>query len=999
MTCPYCGQSASVAGERCVACGRTVSADPTVASNEVARASFGSDDETNLTSAPTRPASPRGPARTPITGTLAPGSPFGARYRILSVLGAGGMGIVYKAWDEELSLPVALKVIRREIMADPVVAHKVELRFKRELVLARQVTHHNVVRIHDIGEVGGTKYITMSFMDGQDLATILAKRGPQPVSSALHIARQVAAGLQAAHKAGVIHRDLKPSNVMVEGDTAVIMDFGIARSEVQAGSTRKGVEFGLTMEGSVLGTVQYMAPEQARGEKVDHRVDIYAFGMIIREMLTGSRRSVTQASLLQELTGRMRESPPPMRSIDSTIPEPVDRIVTRCLQPDPAARYQSVDDLLADLGAVDAEGRSLPKLRALAPGWVAAGAVVVVALLAGTWWLGRTRQEPAQPPAVSVLVADFENTAKDAAFTGSVEEAISFGIEGASFVNTYKRDDARKLAEQLKLGNRLDENTARLIAMRVGINVVLAGVIEPKASGYTVSVKAVDPSNGRTLGTAKETAGNKGDVLKAIALVATDIRGVLGDTTSQSAKQAAAETVTAGSLEALSDYSHAQDLLYNSKDEEAIVYYKQAIEKDPNFGRAYSGLAICAQNLGRREEALEAWNKAVSLVGRMTEREKYRTLGNYYIAVPHNYEKAIENLSTLVKLYPYDRGGHVNIAISYFYLRNFDKALEHGRRSVEIAPKDVMNRANYALYAMYAGDFATAAAQATAVIRQDQKVYRMYLPIAMAALANSDFDAATAAYDAMARSGGPGASLANLGLADLALYQGRFADAERLLTDGIKIDEQRRSTGGMASKYTALAEAYLGEGKLNLATSTAERALELLGQTSAAVPAARVLMLAGKPERVRALAADLAKDLQPEFRAYAKLLEGELAVHERQLVAASEAFVAAQKLADLWWARLGLGIAYVEAGHPAEALGELQGCEKRRGEATAILLDDVPSIRYLAPASYWLGRAQEGSGQLAGARASYEAYIRLRSAASSDPLAGDARQRLASLPR
>jgi tetratricopeptide (TPR) repeat protein len=170
-----------------------------------------------------------------------------------------------------------------------------------------------------------------------------------------------------------------------------------------------------------------------------------------------------------------------------------------------------------------------------------------------------------------------------------------------------------------------------------------------------------------------------------------------------------------------------------------------------------------------------------------------------------------------------------------------------------------MNRANYALYAMYAGDFATAAAQATAVIKQDQKVYRMYLPIAMAALAKSEFDGATAAYDAMARSGSSGASLANLGLADAALYQGRFADAERLLTEGIKIDAERQSSSGMGSKFTALAEAYLADKKLDLATSAAERALKLLGQTSAAVPAARILMLAGKPERARTLAADLAR--------------------------------------------------------------------------------------------------------------------------------------------
>jgi tetratricopeptide (TPR) repeat protein len=823
------------------------------------------------------------------------------------------------------------------------------------------------------------------------------------------IARQIASGLQAAHEAGVVHRDLKPANIMVDAaGHALILDFGIARLESAAqreasggtGSSGTAAHSGLmtdgTLSGTIVGTLEYMAPEQAKAGDVDRRADIYAFGLILRDLLVGVRPSNNPFEDLQE---RIEKGLPPIASVDASLPSTLDAIVTRCTQIDRAARYQSVDELLVDLNSLDAEGHPLPKVRALSVKWVASAAAVFVALLAGAYWLAFTRQPPKAPPAVSVLVADFENPTKDASFTGSVEEALTMGIEGASFVSTYKRDDARKLAEQLKLGSRIDEKTARLVSTREGINVILAGTIEPRASGYTVSVKAVDPANGKVLGTAEETAQSRGDVLKAIAMVASDIRGVLGDTTSQSARLAAAEAVTTGSLEALGYYSRAQDLLYNSKDEEAIVLYKQAIEKDPNFGRAYSGLAISSQNLGRREEALDAWNKAVSLVGRMTDREKYRTLGNYYIAVPRNYEKAIENLSTLVRLYPYDRGGHVNIAISYFYLRNFTKALEHGRRSVEIAPKDVMNRANYALYAMYAGDFATAATQAAAVIKQDPSVYRMYLPIAMAALAKPDVEAATAAYEAMAGSGAPGASLANLGLADLALYQGRFTDAERLLTGGIKIDEQRRSSGGAASKYAALAEAYLGEGKRSLAVSAAERAMKVFGPTAPAVPPARVLMLAGKPEGTRALAGALGEDLQPELRAYGKLLEGELALHERRFVSATEAFLAAQKLADLWWARLGLGTAYVEAGHAAEALGELQGCEKRRGEATAILLDDVPSIRYLAPAYYWLGRAQEGSGEIPGARTSYEAYVTLRSAASGDPQLGDARQRLASLPR
>jgi serine/threonine protein kinase len=199
-------------------------------------------------------------------GTLAEGQAFGARYRILSLLGAGGMGEVYRAWDAELGLAVALKVIRSQDAIGPSQSAALHKQIKNELVLARQVTHKHVVRIHDLGEFGGVKYLTMPFIEGQNLAAIMTREGALPVARALRIARQVAQGLAAAHEVGVIHRDLKPENVMVDADdSALIMDFGLARSS-------EGTN--LTVSGTVMGTLPYMAPEQARGEAADQRADI-----------------------------------------------------------------------------------------------------------------------------------------------------------------------------------------------------------------------------------------------------------------------------------------------------------------------------------------------------------------------------------------------------------------------------------------------------------------------------------------------------------------------------------------------------------------------------------------------------------------------------------------------------------------------------------------------------------------------------------------------------
>ena len=233
-------------------------------------------------------------------GFLSPGHDFGSRYHIIRLLGAGGMGAVYQAWDRTLEVAVAIKIVRPQAGADPDATVAAERRFKRELLLARQVTHKNVVRIHDLGEIDGITYITMPYVQGSDLASIIRREGRMPVDRALAIAKQIGAGLVAAHDAGVIHRDLKPANIMIDADdSALIMDFGIARSA--AG--------GMTMTvGAGVGTIEYMAPEQARGEAVDQRADIYAFGLIVNDMLLGRRQS-GEATAVAELMARIRHAP------------------------------------------------------------------------------------------------------------------------------------------------------------------------------------------------------------------------------------------------------------------------------------------------------------------------------------------------------------------------------------------------------------------------------------------------------------------------------------------------------------------------------------------------------------------------------------------------------------------------------------------------------------------------------------------------------------------
>ncbi|MGD8898159.1 MAG: protein kinase, partial [Acidobacteriota bacterium] len=815
-------------------------------------------------------------------GPLVPGEAFGPRYRILERLGGGGMGVVYRAWDETLGLEVAIKVIRPGVLADPTHAHELERRFKRELVLARQVTHKNVVRIHDLGEIGGVKYITMSHVDGVDMATILRRDGRIPIPRTLRLARRIVGGLRAAHDAGVVHRDLKPSNIMVDAeDEPLIMDFGIARS-ASARSKKSEAEGktppdesesptetweGATVPGAIVGTLEYMAPEQAQGRPVDQRADIYAFGLIVFDMLVGTGHHKAKGKGITALRARAHQAPLSPRALDAQIPDALDQIVTRCLATDPADRYQSAGELDADLARLDEEGHPLPVAWRIGRRHIAAAAMVAAMAVAGTWWFARTPPPPVEPAPVSVLIADFDNRTGDPVFEGSLEQALAVGIEAAPFVTSYPRSDAQRLAAEITDEDSLNESAARLVSIREDVKIVLAGSVEPKGSGYAISAKVIDPAADEPIFATAVSASNKGEVLEAVGALAERIRKALGDT--QTEGEAGRETsFTAASLEAARAYTLAQDLADRYRDQEAIDHYKQAVDLDPNFGRAYAGWAASAFRLGRTEESAAAWEKALALVERMTEREKYRTLGLYFGTSSRNYEKAIESYQALLSIYPADDTAHNNLAMSYFSTRRFAEALEEGRRALEIYPNRLLYRGNCALFAMYAGDFATAEDEARQLVESHPDYYPAYLALAIGALARSDLTASRDAYARLAETGMPGAPLSTIGLADIALYQGRFDEAVQVLVQGDADDEEAGALLA-AARQIALAEAHQGDGDERQAVAAVERALELRRRDEVLLPAARVLLWAGQPGRAKQLAGELDSQLEPQSRAFA----------------------------------------------------------------------------------------------------------------------------------
>jgi len=565
---------------------------------------------------------------------------------------------------------------------------------------------------------------------------------------------------------------------------------------------------------------------------------------------------------------------------------------------------------------------------------------------------------------ITVLIADFENSTGNPLFDGSLEQALGIGIEGAAFINAMRRDAALSEVRALELGERLDEQSARLVSVRQNVDTVLTGSIRPDGNRLQLELKAIDPASGEVRANARARARDSSEVLGAVNSLAADIRKDLGDDAASVRALKSSESLTTRSLEAIKDYTTAQDLARTGQDDAAIDYYRQAIERDPEFARAWSGWGLSAFKLGRRDEADEKWQTALSLLDRMTERERYRTLGLYYTVVSLNYDKAIENYQQLVEKFPADGAGNNNLAILYIFTAQYDKALAQSRQLLEIYPQRILYRANHAQYAMYAGDMAVAREFAAGVIEEDPTFFKSYMILAIVALHDGDIPAAKAYYEDMAGSGPRGASLANTGLADIALYEGRYDDAIALLQTGLEQDRDTDDDRGAGTKTIAMAQAHFAAGDI-------EQAVQLLQSLQGArgdgqlVPAAEIYA-AGRQFAAAAEIADLyGSQLRPTAGAYAGLITGMIAYQQGEFNAAIGAYTSAIGYADLWIIRYYLGQAYLAAGYPVEASAEFTACIERRGEAGGLYFDDVPTWRYTADLQEWKERASERIAGLA----------------------------------
>jgi tetratricopeptide (TPR) repeat protein/predicted Ser/Thr protein kinase len=623
------------------------------------------------------------------------------RYEVLSLLGEGGMGAVYKAKDVELSRMVALKVIRPDLARNRAILD----RFKQELILATQVTHRNVVRIYDLGEAEGIKFITMEYVEGEDLAAILHRRVKLPPREAVAVIEQVCRALEAAHNVGVIHRDLKPQNVMWETGSGriLVMDFGLAK-------TLEGER--MTQTGAMVGTMEYMSPEQALAGNLDQRSDIFSLGLIFYELLTG-QTPFHADSALASLIKRTQERVIPVSELEKSVPPELSQIVSRCLERDVALRYQNASELLADLELWEGTGRSGIIAARLKPGprrWadenkrLLAGVAGLVLLLIVTlaYFLTRpkspaileTKQGVPVVPARSLAILPFRNLsgdAKDDWIGSSVADMLSTDIGQSAHLHTVPTDRLHQVLTDLRVGpeTAVDPDMLRRVGQfsnadvlvsgqyaRFGDQIVLDATIRDLVHDQTVPVKA--QALVKDLPTAIDSLADS--VRKNLSLSA----NVVEELKAQSFKP------NSTSVEALREYDAGSALMRAGKFVDALKHLQAATTDDPQFALAFSKLADAQSELGFQSDAEQSSSRATDLA----HNQKLPLAETYLInasnaRIMKDNKKALEAYENILKSSPGDVD--VQYELGNLYLQNgeYDKARAEFKGVLQTDPKNI----------------------------------------------------------------------------------------------------------------------------------------------------------------------------------------------------------------------------------------------------------------------------------------------------------------------
>ena len=599
-----------------------------------------------------------------------------AHYEIISPIGSGGMGEVFLARDTKLDRQVAIKFLSDKFSQDEALLG----RFVQEAKAASALNHPNILTVYEVGENEGRHYIASEYIDGTTLRERMKSR--LSFDETLSIVVQTAEALSAAHHAGIVHRDIKPENIMVRADGYVkVLDFGLAKlTEIHESNgeqeTRKLVK---TNPGVVMGTVTYMSPEQARGKPTDARSDVFSFGVVLYEMLTGEVPFAGE-TVTDTLSSIISVEPQPITSFAPHLPRELQRIVQKTLKKKRDQRYQSTRDLLVDLKELRDELQLEAKLDQTAV---------------------PSKPEVSQPSALristssgggmrdSILLTEFENTTGEPVFDQTLKMALAYSLAQSPFLDIVPDS---KVSQTLRLmgrnpEERVSKELGEEICMRQNLKAFLTGSITKFGETYVLTLEAINARNNESLGREFEQVNSREEVLTALTRAASGLRERLGESLSSIEKfNVPSESITTSSLEALKIFVLGREQIVNGRQFEAIPFYKKALELDPNFALAYTELAVVYRNTDQWKLAAQMTEKAYELRDAVSESEKLRITYYFHNFVNGELDKAIDTLELWRNTYPNFVVSYVSLSDSMERIGQSEKAVAFAREGIRIDP-------------------------------------------------------------------------------------------------------------------------------------------------------------------------------------------------------------------------------------------------------------------------------------------------------------------------
>lgn len=883
-------------------------------------------------------------------------------YRLVEKAGSGSMGEVWKAEDTKLSRTVALKFVPQRLAAD---ADALEA-FCQEARQAAALNHPNICTIHGLEEHAGQRSLVMEYIDGRPLNAAL-DGGPLSAQRVVEIGIQAAEALAAAHASGVIHRDVKPPNLMLTEDGRVkLTDFGIATAVRGSGSSpvTRGAH-------TPAGTLGYMSPEQARGEVVDARSDLFSLGAVLYEMATGRRpfRGDTPAAVFQAVLHQEPERP---RTLNRALPGELERVILRALEKDVAARWQSASEMAGALRRTERARASRLRRRVV----LAAAAIAAAAIAAWLWM----RPAPVLAERDSIVVAEFENRTGDAVFDGALRQALLSQMGQSRYLSFVSEDRIRAALRSMgrSPADRLARDIAREVCQRAGGKAVLVGSIGSVGSRYYIGLDTVGCAGGEALGSEYAEAESRERVLTALSRAVSELRGRLGESLASTHKLSVLAEATTPSLEALRAYSVALDQRAIGND--AAPLLRHAIQLDPEFAAAHFTLARAYQGRGLDAEAEAAITKAYALRGRTSERERLAIEGLYHSIASGDALQGIAVGTLAAQLYPRDSAVWKWSVQAYWRTGEYDKALQVARREVEVAADDGASYFEVAGLLINLGR----TAEASAVL--DQAVARgagsELFSFARYILAALDGDFAAMEREAQAARGKPIEQRVLMLQAQAAGFFGQLAKAREVERSAAKI---KLSNAPALMATVALTEALFGFERE--ARSRAKAAVRLDRGRRTGATSALTLALTNQPAEAQRVMSELLHRYPNDTllkRVWSPAMHGAIALNRGDARRALEAAEAPSNAGGtIAWLPYIRGAACLWLGLASEAAAEFRRVIEQKGSLFTSAL--AYGSAYLYPAAQLgLARALAMGGQVEQSRKAYEEFLAWWSRADSD---------------